>query len=84
MSTGKLYEIHTPAQADFYRLWTLEYDHKHLLFDVQACADVHVALAEALMTHESYAYEVVIGAQGNTVSEIRNTTSGYDKHTVRL
>ena len=73
---GKLMEVHTPARYDYYgTLWTLEYDRRHFLFDVQACSDVHVALAEAF-GDDRHAYEVVIGGSGNTKSEIRNQTSG--------
>ena len=59
--------LYTPNVFGFHPAWmTLASDQTHVTFEVKACGDAHVYLAEYSGITMSDAYEVVIGGWDNT------------------
>ena len=66
----------TTANHSLGRLWlAVAYVHQ-IVFKVRACANVHVALSKYLGMEDYDSYEVVIGADFNSVTQILNVTDG--------
>jgi len=61
-------------EADYGTLAHSVTDKKELVLSIQACRDASIALSEipGIYTHRSY--ELVIGADGNTYTSLRNGT----------
>ena len=73
---GKIVSV-VPNQYRYDRLWYHAPADKFIQFRVQACEDAYIALTEyAGVVSPGNAYEVVLGANGNTRSEIHDKGTG--------
>ena len=69
LSTDKMYVVNTPGDDVYNYAWLVP--HRQVWrFTVRACQEVRIALTELVQNTTWHAYEVRIGAEGNTKVQI--------------
>ena len=68
-------QITTPGDNEFKHVW-IATEHNFFKFQVQACADVHIALTQYPGKADNMSYEIVIGASNNSISHVKDPAKG--------
>ena len=65
-TVGSAIAMYTPATKKYSSLWRTADGESDIIFRVRTCTDAHIALSEMFGVVDSHAYEIIIGAKGNT------------------
>ena len=75
ISTGDLLEVATPDEYMYETMWKSVKNRDHMAFQVRACQDAHLIIAQELGEQATRVYEFSIGGWQNNQSVIRQNVS---------
>ena len=81
--SGDIYTVFTEYEYHYDHAWLepvllthTDPHHKQIQFNVKGCNDAHIILSNTLRETSSNVYEIVIGSNANTLSDIRKGRYG--------